>query len=295
MIASKVIRKISDYGTLVMFSHSIFSLSFAVISMLLASNGFPSAWKVFWILMAFMGARTGANAINRAIDAEIDMLNPRTSTRQIPQGKISKNEAYGLAAASFGIMLLSAAMLNILCLILSPLALIFMTGYSYTKRFTWLCHIILGVTTAAAPVGAWIAVTGNLSVTPLIMGVSNTLWVAGFDIIYSIQDYEFDKANKLRSIPVKFGIHKALHISSIFHIISCIFLLVLGLICKQLGIIYFSGLLIITVLFAIEHLLVANVRKPDDTRGEVYSFTAYSLNQIISIVFLTASLLEMLV
>ncbi len=295
MLASKVIRKISDYGTLVMFSHSIFSLSFAVISMLLASNGLPSLWKVLWILLAFMGARTGANAINRAIDAEIDKLNPRTCVRQIPQGQVSKGEAYGLAAVSFTIMLVSAAMLNLLCLILAPIALVFMTGYSYTKRFTWLCHIILGVTTAAAPVGAWIAVTGSLSVTPLIMGVANTLWVAGFDVIYGIQDYEFDKANNLRSIPVKFGIRRALHISSTFHLVSCIFLLVLGIISRQLGTIYFTGLLIITVLFAIEHSLVANVRKPDDTRAEVYSFTSYSLNQIISIVFLTASLLEILI
>ncbi len=292
MLASKVIRKISDYGTLVMFSHSIFSLSFAVISMLLSSNGFPGAWKVLWILTAFMGARTGANAINRAIDAEIDKLNPRTSVRQIPQGQVSKGEAYGLAATSFAIMLVSAAMLNVLCLILAPFALVFMTGYSYTKRFTWLCHIILGVTTATAPVGAWIAVTGKLSFTALIMGVANTLWVAGFDIIYGIQDYEFDKANKLRSIPVKFGIRKSLHISSAFHLISCIFLLVLGIISTQLGTIYFSGLLIIIILFAIEHSMVANVRKPDDTGADVYSFTSYSLNQIISIVFLTASLLD---
>ncbi len=295
MLASKVIRKISDYGTLVMFSHSIFSLSFAVISMLLASNGFPSPWKVLWILLAFMGARTGANAINRAIDAEIDKLNPRTSVRQIPQGQVSKAEAYGLAVVCFAIMFVSAAMLNMLCLILAPVALVFMTGYSYTKRFTWLCHIVLGITTAAAPVGAWIAVTGNLSLTPLIMGAANTFWVAGFDIIYGIQDYEFDKANKLRSIPVKFGIRKALYISSAFHLISCIFLLLLGIISKELGLIYYSGLLIITVLFAIEHSLVVNVRKPDDTGAEVYSFTSYSLNQIISVVFLTASLVEILI
>ncbi len=295
MLASKVIRKISDYGTLVMFSHTIFSLSFAVISMLLASNGFPGAWKLLWILTAFMGARTGANAINRAIDAEIDKLNPRTAVRQIPQGLVRKSEAVGLAVISFAIMLVSAGMLNMLCLILAPIALVFMTGYSYTKRFTWLCHIILGVTTAAAPVGAWIAVTGRLSLTPLLMGAANTLWVAGFDIIYGIQDYEFDKANKIRSIPVKFGIRNALHISSVFHLLSCICLLLLGLISNQLGIIYFSGLLVITILFAIEHSLVTNVRKPEDKGVELYSFTSYSLNQLISIVFLTASLLEIFI
>lgn len=292
MIVSKVIRKIWDYGTLVMFSHSVFSLSFAVISMLLASNGRPSVWKVLWILTAFMGARTGANAINRVIDAEIDKANPRTAVRQIPQGNIRKGEAIGLAAVSFALMLVSAAMLNLICLILSPIALILMIGYSYTKRFTWLCHVILGVTTAAAPVGAWLAVTGNLSLIPLVMGAANTLWVAGFDIIYGIQDYEFDKANKLRSIPVKFGIRKALNISSTFHLLSCIFLLALGIMSVQLGIVYFSGLLLITVLFAIEHSMVANVQKPGDTETDIYSFTSYSLNQIISIAFLTASLLD---
>ncbi|HEX2927611.1 MAG TPA: UbiA-like polyprenyltransferase [Ruminiclostridium sp.] len=295
MLASKVMRKISDYGTLVMFTHSIFSLSFAVISMLLASNGRPSGWKVFWILAAFMGARTGANAINRVIDAEIDRANPRTAGRQIPQGQIRKGEGIGLAAVSFAVMLVSAGMLNLLCLVLSPIALILMVGYSYTKRFTWLCHIVLGVTTAAAPVGAWLAVTGSLSLTPLIIGAANTSWVAGFDIIYGIQDYEFDKANNLHSIPERFGVRNALFISSFFHLISCICLLILGLIGKRLGIVYFTGLMLIAILFAIEHSLAGNIRKPGDTGAAMYSFTSYSLNQAISMVFLVSSMLDIVV
>jgi 4-hydroxybenzoate polyprenyltransferase len=294
MFASKAVKKLTDYGTLVMFSHTVFSLSFAVISMLLAAKGLPSLWKGFWILAAFLGARTGANSLNRVIDAEIDKLNPRTRDRQIPRGEIRKSEAAGLAAVSFAIMLFSAAMLNKLCLFLSPAALLLMVGYSYTKRFTWLCHVILGITTAAAPVGAWLAVTGRLTFTPLLMGAANTLWVAGFDIIYGIQDYDFDKSTGLHSIPVRFGICRALVISSVFHLLSCICLLTLGLIGSQLGTVYFVGLLMITVLFAIEHTLVAKTKNPGDIDSSVFSFTSYTLNQVISITFLAAAVLDII-
>ncbi len=186
MELSKVKNKILDYGTLVMFSHTIFSLSFALISMLLAGDSKLDFRTIFWIIIAFLGARTGANALNRVIDAEIDAKNPRTATRQIPQGLMNKKEILVFVVICFGIMVLAAAKLNTICLLLSPIALFLMTIYSYTKRFTWACHLVLGVTSAAAPVGAWIAVTGKITLLPLIMGAANTLWVAGFDIIYGV-------------------------------------------------------------------------------------------------------------
>ena len=178
--------------------------------------------------MPFLGARTGANALNRVIDAEIDAKNPRTATRQLPQGLMNKKEILVFVVICFGIMVFAAWKLNTICLILSPLALFLMIIYSYTKRFTWMCHLVLGVTSAAAPVGAWLAVTGKISLIPLVMGAANTLWVAGFDIIYGAQDYDFDTKNGIHSIPAKFGVKNALNISSAFHILAVIFLFIVG-------------------------------------------------------------------
>ena len=288
MVLSKIKNKILDYGTLVMFSHTIFSLSFALISMLIAGNNKLNFHTIFWILIAFLGARTGANALNRVIDAEIDARNPRTSTRQIPQGLMNKKEILIFVIICFAIMVFAAYKLNTICLIFSPIALFLMTIYSYTKRFTWACHIVLGITSAAAPVGAWLAVTGKISLLPLVMGAANTLWVAGFDIIYGAQDYDFDTTNGIHSIPARFGVKNALLISRVFHIIalSCLFLV--GLLAPELGIIYYIGLSIIAVLFIIQHKLVS----PDNLKN--VKVASYNVNQVISIVFLLAGVIDCL-
>ncbi|CUN02234.1 MULTISPECIES: UbiA-like polyprenyltransferase [Turicibacter] len=288
-LIKKIGKKINDYGVLVMFSHTIFSLSFALISMLLAGNGKLNFRVIFWILVAFMSARTGANALNRVIDAEIDAKNPRTATRQLPQGLMNKKEILIFVVICFAIMVFAAWQLNTICFILSPIALFLMTIYSYTKRFTWMCHLVLGITSAAAPVGAWLAVTGKISLIPLAMGAANTLWVAGFDIIYGAQDYDFDTKNGIHSIPARFGVKNALHISSVFHVLAVIFLLMVGLLAPQLGIIYYGGLLINMVLFVIQHRLV----KPDNLTN--VKIASYSINQVISIVFLVTGLLDCLI
>lgn len=288
-LIKKIGKKINDYGVLVMFSHTIFSLSFALISMLLAGNGKLNFRVIFWILVAFMSARTGANALNRVIDAEIDAKNPRTATRQLPQGLMNKKEILIFVVICFAIMVFAAWQLNTICFILSPIALFLMTIYSYTKRFTWMCHLVLGITSAAAPVGAWLAVTGKISLIPLAMGAANTLWVAGFDIIYGAQDYDFDTKNGIHSIPARFGVKNALHISSVFHVLAVIFLLMVGLLAPQLGIIYYGGLLINMVLFIIQHRLV----KPDNLTN--VKIASYSINQVISIVFLVTGLLDCLI
>lgn len=289
MILNKAIEKIHDYGILVMFSHTIFSLSFALISMLLASNGLPSPYKIFWILLAFMGARTGANAINRVIDAEIDAKNPRTATRQLPQGLMKKKEVILFVVGCFLVMVISAAMLNPLCLILSPIALFLMVIYSYTKRFTWACHLVLGITSAAAPVGAWLAITGKISWLPLFMGAANTLWVAGFDIIYGAQDYDFDTANGIHSIPARFGVKNALHISTLFHGVTLGLLVIVGILSSQLGIIYYIGLAIISILFIAEHKMVS----PHNLTN--VKIASYGINQIISITFLICGVIDALI
>nr|WP_184665277.1 UbiA-like polyprenyltransferase [Texcoconibacillus texcoconensis] len=289
MIVNKLINKIYDYSKLVMLSHTIFSLSFAVIAMSLASDGLPSFSVIFWIMVAFLSARTGANAINRFIDAEIDAKNPRTSTRQLPQGEIRKKEVIVLTVVCFLIMIFAAAMLNPLCLILSPIALFLMVIYSYTKRFTWACHLVLGLTSALAPVGAWIAVTGELAWLPILIGTANTLWVAGFDVIYGSQDYEFDTKNNIHSIPARFGVDHALKIAASFHGITIILLVVIGLLSSQLGALYYIGLGLIAILFIIEHRIIS----PENLSN--VKLASYNINQVISIVFLlfgtTAALL----
>ena len=289
MVFSKIKNKVMDYGTLVMFSHTIFSLSFALISMILAGNGKLSFHTIFWIIVAFMGARTGANALNRVIDAEIDAKNPRTATRQLPQGLMNKKEIIIFVVICFGIMLFAAYKLNYICLILSPIALFLMIIYSYTKRFTWMCHLVLGVTSAAAPVGAWIAVTGKISLIPLVMGAANVFWVAGFDIIYGAQDYDFDTQNGIHSIPARFGVKNSLIISKAFHVIAMLCLLFLGILSNELGIIYMIGLAIIAVLFIIQHSMVSEKNLKN------VKIASYNVNQVISIVFLIVGLIDSLI
>lgn len=287
-LLTKVIRKIKDYGKLVMFSHTIFSFSFALVSMVLAAKGLPKIMTLVWILVCFLGARTGANAINRVIDAEIDARNPRTAQRQIPQGQMKKAEVIAFTAVCFLVMLFGAYQLNWVCLALSPVALFLLIIYSYTKRFTWLCHLILGVTCACAPVGAWLAVTGQFAWTPLFMGAANTLWVAGFDIIYGSQDHDFDVANGLHSIPAKFGVKNGLRIAMVFHVLTLIFLIAIGLLTPQFGVIYYIGVALIAGLFVAEYHMVS------PTNLTNVNIASYSVNQLVSIVLLVFGLVDAL-
>lgn len=283
--SKKIIKKIQDYGVLVMFSHTIFSFSFALLSMLLAANGLPSFRTLFWILVAFIGARTGANAINRVIDMKFDAKNPRTSHRQLPQGLMKKSEVILFTIGCFALLVIAAFMLNPLCVMLLPVALILLISYSYTKRFTWACHIALGVTCAGAPVGAWIAVAGNISWTCLFLGAANALWVAGFDIIYGSQDVDFDRKEGLFSIPSIFGIKNALYISSFFHFVAILILFSIYFI-SSMGWIYLIGIIIMAILLFIEHKMVS----PEDlTHAKIAS---YNINELVSVVFLVFSTLD---
>ncbi|MDD5602619.1 MAG: putative 4-hydroxybenzoate polyprenyltransferase [Eubacteriales bacterium] len=279
-------QKIKAYGKLVMFGHTIFSFSFAAVAAALAAKGMPALSKLIWIMVCFLAARTGANAANRLIDAEIDALNPRTAGRQIPKGEIRKKEVFILAAMCFIIMLFGAYMLNWICFALSPLALFLLVFYSYTKRFTTLCHIILGATCACAPVGAYLAVTGRIALTPVIMGIANMLWVAGFDIIYAIQDIEFDRANRLYSIPAASGFRKSVLIAAVFHTLTAALLFLLGTMEPLFGPLYYGGVTVITVLLSTEYIIVL--------RGgnEKINTAAYGINQIVSVVLLVTGLAD---
>ena len=274
-----VFSKLKKCAEMVMFSHTLFSLPFALISMLFAAHGLPSFSIVFWIIAAFLGARTGANALNRIIDSKIDAKNPRTAQRHIPKGLVTKWEAFLLTFISFTLFIFAATRLNPLCVKLLPVALFLFVVYSYTKRFTWGCHLLLGITCAGAPVGAWIAVTGNISFTCLVLGAANALWVAGFDIIYGTQDVDFDREQGLYSIPAVFGVKNALLISSTFHSVAIIFLVIIFFL-MHLSFVYLIGVIAVTILLIIEHRLV--------TPGNLNSvkIASYGINQLVSIVFL---------
>ncbi len=181
---------------MIKFEHSVFALPFAFVSALLAASGVPELGKVIWIVVAMVGARSGAMGLNRVIDREIDLNNPRTSGREIPRGAISVSAAMALVAVSFVLMVFAAYMLNPLCLKLSPVAIAVLIIYSYTKRFTWMSHFVLGLAISAAPLGAWMAVRGSfdLEIVPLVSAV--IFWLAGFDVLYALQDVDFDRKSR---------------------------------------------------------------------------------------------------
>ncbi|MTI46264.1 UbiA-like polyprenyltransferase [Sporosalibacterium faouarense] len=277
-----VFKKIKTYGSLVMFSHTIFSLPFAFISMLIAANGMPDFSVFFWIAVAFLGARTGANAINRLIDKKIDAKNPRTSNRHMPKGIVKNYEVIIITVVSFLLLSIAAYMLNSLCFILLPVAIVLFLLYSFTKRFTWACHIVLGVISGGAPVGAWIAVTGRFAWIPFILGAANALWVSGFDIIYGSQDIDFDRKEELYSIPSVFGVKTALLISKLFHITTLVILLFIYFIANMSWL-YLIGLGVVAWLLYKEHSMVS------PTNLSNVNIASYSINQLVSIAFLIFS------
>ncbi|MGB3366247.1 MAG: UbiA-like polyprenyltransferase [Acidaminobacteraceae bacterium] len=280
-----VLNKIKTYGELVMFSHTIFSLPFALIAMFIAADGLPSFKLIVLILIALVSGRTGANAINRWIDKDMDKKNPRTASRHIPMGDVKEYEVILLTIVCYIIFVVSAYFINPICFYLSPVALFLFTLYSYTKRFTWACHIVLGITVAGAPVGAWLAVRGSFDIVPLILGAIVALWVSGFDILYGTQDIEFDKSNGVYSIPAYFGLDKSLIISKVFHSMMLIFLVTLN-VFVDFGIMYNIGIVISAILLYIEH----NNVDPNSTK--IMKHVSYSINQIISIIIFSFATID---
>ncbi len=269
-------RKIKLALEMIKFEHSIFALPFAFIGAFLAQGGVPPASKLFWILVAMVSARSAAMAFNRLVDREIDAKNPRTKDRHLPKGLLTPQWVHGFILFWVLVFFVSTYCLNRLVFYLSPIALFIVMGYSYTKRFTWLSHLILGIADGLAPLGSWLAVKPVFTATPLWLLMGVALWVAGFDILYSCLDYEFDKKEGLHSIPVKFGIKKALHISTLFHLLTIICFYFAGE-TAHLKPVYFYGLTIIAFLLIGEHLLV----KPNDFSRINMAF--FTLNGVVSI------------
>jgi 4-hydroxybenzoate polyprenyltransferase len=268
---------------MIKFEHSVFALPFALTGALLAFRekhlgGRVFAGKLLWIIVAMVGARSAAMAFNRILDADIDGRNPRTRARHLPAGILSTGFAWGFVMVSVLVFLLAARALNPLCLKLAPLALAVLFFYSFTKRFTTFSHLILGFSLGIAPAAAWIAVAGSLDPRILWLTAAVTFWTAGFDIIYSCQDYEFDHEEGLFSLPRRFGISGALWIARLFHVtmIGCLVALSLTF---QLGWLSLAGIAAIILLLAYEHSLV----KADDLSRVNAAF--FTVNGYVSVLF----------
>lgn len=284
-------NKVHDLLEMIKFSHTIFAFPFALMGVVfasLASGRAPSVGQVFWVCLAMVGARTAAMSLNRIIDAGIDKDNPRTAGRHIPAGRISRLEAWLFVAAAVALLLLSAWMLNPLCFYLAPVALGFFVLYAYCKRFTSFAHIVLGICLAAAPIGAWIALRGDIGWPVLALGLAVLFWVAGFDIFYALQDVEFDRSKGLHSIPVRLGVKNAILLGKVFHGLMVAFLLIIPL-GLPLGSIYYLGLAVVSGLIAYEHQLV----KPNDLSRLDAAF--FNMNGYISVTIFLFTLVDALV
>lgn len=282
-------HSVREWAEMIKLEHTVFALPFAMSGLLLSTSGLPSWETVVWTVLAFTGARAAAMTLNRVIDAQIDARNPRTSMRAIPAGRINAKKAMFFAILSFGIMLFAASKLPPICLMLSPIALGWLSFYSFTKRFTWLCHLVLGVAIGGAALGGWVAQAGSLvGWAPWLLALAVTTWVAGFDIIYACQDVEFDRENHLHSMPAKFGIASSLSFARALHLVTTACLLGLG-INLSLGAVYFGGVGLVAVMLAYENSLV----KPSDLSKVNAAF--FTVNGIVSIAAFIAILVDKLV
>ena len=277
-----VLQKITIFMEMIKFSHTIFALPFALSGALLAVRGLPSGRQLLFIILAMVGARTAAMAMNRLIDAEIDARNPRTAGRAIPAGLLSKGAVLVAILLSVALLLWSAAMLNPLCLKLAPIALFFLVLYSYCKRFTALAHVVLGICLAAAPIGAWVALTGTIQLPAIVLGLLVLFWVAGFDILYALQDLEYDRSAGLHSIPVALGVSGSLWLARLFHLLTIGLLVWLALLLG-LGVWFWLGCGLMTAMLLYEHWLL---RGGDLSKLDAAFFT---MNGYISLTFLAAT------
>lgn len=286
-MVSRVVYKTRVFLEMIKFEHTIFALPFAYTSALLVEKKVPAAESLLWITLAMVGARTAAMSLNRLIDRHIDALNPRTANRALPRGLISIKEVWLAVILSFGLLLLAAYRLSPLAFKLSPVAVAVLSFYPYTKRFTWTCHLFLGLALGLAPAGAWVAIANRLDPAAVLLGLGVLFWVAGFDIIYACSDYEFDRSYGLYSIPARFGLQRALFLSSFFHFLAAVFLGILALTLK-LGLFYLTGLLIALYLLYKQHRLVS----PRDLSQSGVAF--FNLNGTLSVVVFAFTLLDVL-
>lgn len=284
--------RLVDYSNLVKLPHTVFALPFAMVGATLASYRYPvRLTDLVWILLAFTSARFAAMGFNRIVDREIDAQNPRTAGREIPSGKLTVRQAGLAVAVASALFLVSAAMLNPVCLALAPFALGWIFLYSYTKRFTRWAHLVLGFALAIAPVGAYLAVAGEWSrPAGVLIALAGAVlcWVAGFDILYSLQDEEFDRSRGLHSVPAAFGARGAILVSRLLHTTCAALFLATGLLFPEVGWLFLAGVGLIVVLLVYEQSLV----EPDDLSRLDAAF--FNINGAISVVFMAMVVTERL-
>lgn len=279
-MTTSIWQKLKTTLRMIKFEHTLFALPFAFLGAILAANGWPAWRQILWITVAMVGARSAAMTFNRIIDRDIDAANPRTASRELPSGKLSVGFAWMFLYISIGVFLLAAYSLNWLTFALSPVALIFVLGYSYAKRFTVFSHLLLGTALAISPSAAWIAVRGNvIDEVPLLLSIFVMIWTAGFDVLYACQDFEYDRRSGLRSIPARFGIKNALWIARLFHVQSFIVLVLLYL-ATGMSWLALSGVIAVGALFVYQHTLV----KANDLSKMNAAF--FTTNAFVSVILL---------
>ena len=276
---------IGKYLSLVKFSHTIFALPFAILGFFIASHESPNPLSLnlfILIVLSMVFARSAAMAFNRYIDRDIDKLNPRTAVREIPAGKIKPKAALLFVVGNCLLFVITAYFINPLCFYLSPLALAIVLGYSLTKRYTFLCHFILGIGLSLAPLGAYLAVTGSFDLLPFIYALAVFLWVAGFDIIYALQDEDFDKSNDLHSVPVILGTRKSLFLSNVLHFITALLILFTAYLMQErfmdLQYLHWLGAGLFIGLLFYQHTLV---KENDLSRINLAFFTTNGIASIV--------------
>jgi 4-hydroxybenzoate polyprenyltransferase len=279
------LRKLAVILEMIKIQHTVFALPFAFMGALLAARGLPTAGQAFFILLAMVGARSAAMAFNRLVDAGIDAQNPRTASRALPRGQLSRGFTLGFVCAGSVLFIYAASRLNPLALALSPLALAVALGYSYTKRFTWASHLVLGAALGLAPVGGWIAVRGDLAVAPLVLGAAVLFWVAGFDVLYALQDEDFDRQSGLHSLPVRLGRSGALALAWRLHLLAGLGFMLTGWLAG-LGPLYYLAALAAGLLLWWEH----RVLSPTDLSRLNQAF--FTLNGAVSLGLGAATLLS---
>ena len=274
-----ILHKLRITLEMIKFEHTLFALPFAFIGALLARKGIPTAWQAGWIIAAMVGARSAAMAFNRIADFQYDKLNPRTSGRALPRGTLSMQFAVAFTITMSALFVFSAWQLNWLCFYLSLPTLAILLLYSYTKRFTSLSHIVLGFAVGCAPLAAWLAIRGEFAWSPILLSAAVMFWVAGFDLIYALQDVDFDRKTKLFSLPSKFGIASALRVSMLCHALTVLLLMGTATLAN-LGWIAYIGIAIVAGILYWEHRLVT----PHDLSRVNVAF--FNLNGYISILLL---------
>lgn len=286
------LRKLKIILEMIKFEHSLFALPFAFMGAVLGNIVIEKAWptwtEIFWVTVAMVGARSAAMSLNRLIDRVIDAKNPRTASRAIPAGLISVTEVTLFIVVSFAVLFIAAFQLNSLAVKLLPLAVFVLVLYSYTKRFTWLCHFILGVAIGFGPLGGWVATTGQVDAVGMLLFASVLFWTAGFDIIYACQDADFDRREGLFSMPSRFGIANALIIARLCHLLTFIGLMSLYVVA-DLSIWFLIGVLISGAILIYEHSLV----KPTDLSKLDVAF--FNMNGILSVVMFTFTMIDLVI